>query len=189
MTNLLDDFRNRVCTALAGVDLEQLDSAIQAIRRADSNDKCVFIMGNGGSAASAAHLMCDMKYAEGKARRLRVMNLSDNVPLLTALANDVGYREVFRMQLEQILRPGDVVISISVSGDSENVVLANIFAREKGAVTIAFLGSGGGRAGKLVEHPIVVDNDDFPVVESVHCVLTQMVAASFRNGTSKHSTK
>jgi D-sedoheptulose 7-phosphate isomerase len=185
----LDGFRSQVQAALAEVDLDRVTGAIQAIRNAYDNKRTVFVMGNGGSAATGAHLVCDLKYAEGKTNRVRVTNLSDNTPLLTALANDDGYPGVFVKQLEQLLEPGDVVIVISVSGDSENVVRAVQFARERGAATIGFLGAGGGRVGTITDHPVVLSSKDFPVVESVHCVLTQMVAATFRNGITKSAAK
>jgi D-sedoheptulose 7-phosphate isomerase len=106
--------------------------------------------------------------------------LNDNTSLLTALANDLGYEEVFKGQLQQLVNSGDVVIALSVSGDSENIVKAAEFARQKGAVVVGFFGSGGGQARAVADLHVTVSDNDFPVVESVQSVLTQVVAAAFR---------
>ncbi len=189
MKSDLENFRNQLNAALAEVDLAELNEVITVIQRAHGNGKRIFVMGNGGSSATAAHLVCDMKYAEGKTTKVRVTNLSDNTPLLTALANDEGYQDVFQRQLEQLLEHGDVVIAISVSGNSENILRAARFARDSGAATVGFLGSGGGRVARMIDHPVIISSRDFPVVESVHCVVTQMMAATFRSGITEHSAK
>jgi D-sedoheptulose 7-phosphate isomerase len=174
------DFIDRVRHTLSEVNPADLEGAVQAIKRAYEAGKAVFVMGNGGSAASASHLACDLRYAEKKHRRFRVVCLNDNTSLLTALANDLGYEEVFKGQLQQLVNSGDVVIALSVSGDSENIVKAAEFARQKGAVVVGFFGSGGGRARASADLHVTVSDNDFPVVESVQSVLTQVVAAAFR---------
>jgi D-sedoheptulose 7-phosphate isomerase len=174
------DFIDRVRTTLSEVNIAEMEKVVRTLKNAYESGKTVFVMGNGGSAASASHLACDLRYAEEKHRRFRVMCLNDNTSLLTALANDLGYDQVFKGQLQQLVNPGDVVVALSVSADSENVVKAAEFAREKGAVVVGFFGSGGGRARALANFHVTVSNNDFPVVESVQSVLTQVVAAAFR---------
>jgi D-sedoheptulose 7-phosphate isomerase len=174
------DFIDRVQSTLSEVNIAEMEKVVQTLKDAYENGKTVFVIGNGGSAASASHLACDLRYAEKKHRRFRVMCLNDNTSLLTALANDLGYEEVFRGQLQQLVNPGDVVVALSVSADSANVVKAAEFARQKGAVVVGFFGSGGGKAHGIVDLHVTVSDDDFPVVESVQSVLTQVVAAAFR---------
>ena len=174
------DFFAGVREAMAEVQLRDVRCVVQALQQAYRDGNTVFIMGNGGSAASASHLACDLSYAEGKRNRFRVVCLTDSVPLLTALSNDLGYEEVFGSQLEQLLGAGDVMIVLSVSGDSKNIVQAAQVARRHDAVSIGFLGSKGGRMQDLLDHCVTMSSSDFPVVESAHCVLMQMVASAFR---------
>ncbi len=174
------DFLDRVRKTLSEVKSTEMEEVVQTLKRAYENGSTVFVMGNGGSAASASHLACDLRYAEKKHRRFRVMCLNDNIAVLTALANDLGYEEVFTGQLKQLLSPGDVVVALSVSGDSPNVVGAVEFARREGAVAVGFFGSGGGKAQACTDLHVTVSENDFPVVESVQSVLTQVVAAAFR---------
>lgn len=173
-------FFESVHEALCEVNPQGIQEVVEALQRAYGEGRSVYIMGNGGSAASASHLACDLSYAEGKRTRLRVVSLNENVPLFTALANDLGHSEVFKSQLEQSLAPGDVVMVLSVSGDSENILKAVEYARQCKALTVGFLGSAGGRAQSLLDLHLTMSSTDFPVVESAHCVLIQAVAAAFR---------
>ena len=174
------EFIDKVRTTLSEVKIAEMEEVVQTLKRAYENGKTVFIMGNGGSAASASHLACDLRYAEKKHRRFRVVCLNDNTSLLTALANDLGYEEIYKGQLQQLVNPGDVVVALSVSADSENIVKAAEFARQKGALVVGFFGSGGGQAQAIADLHVTVSDSDFPVVESVQSVLTQVVAAAFR---------
>ena len=173
-------FLARVNEALAEVELADIDEVVKTISRSFREGHAVYVMGNGGSSATASHLACDLCYAEGKKNSFRVTCLSDSVPLLSALGNDLGYADVFSVQLDQLLGSGDVVIVLSVSGDSENILKAAKSARQHGATSIGFLGSKGGQAQALLDHCVALSSADFPVVESVHCVLMQMVASAFR---------
>ncbi len=165
----LDEIHEPDVRAVADV----LWSAFQECRR-------VFIMGNGGSAAAASHFACDLNLATRDRKRLQAVSLNDNTALLTALANDYGYSEVFYEQLANLVTSGDVVIVISASGDSENVVKAVKLATERGAVTVGILGFGGGVARTLVDHHLTVSNRDYYVVESVHATVTHLLAGLLR---------
>lgn len=181
------EFIDKVRTTLSEVKIAEMEEVVQTLKRAYENGKTVFVMGNGGSAASASHLACDLRYAEKKHRRFRVVCLNDNTSLLTALANDLGYDQIYKGQLQQLVNPGDVVVALSVSADSENVVEAAEFARQKGAVVVGFFGSGGGKAQAIADLHVTVSDSDFPVVESVQSVLTQVVAAAFRRCVREHT--
>lgn len=165
--------------------LEEIDEVATArvvdlmveVRRAG---RAVFIMGNGGSAATASHFACDLQGVIRNGKRLRVSSLNDNVPLLTALANDLGYENVFAEQVAAGAAPGDVVIVFSASGDSENIVRAVRTAQERGALTVGILGFGGGRARSLVDLAIVVQSHKFGIVESVHNALEHLLTEGFR---------
>jgi len=151
---------------LSGQDLEEI---ADVIFDAYQKGKRVFIMGNGGSASTASHFARDLQIgtaASGKPR-LRVTSLTDNVAFITALANDIDYSSIFEEQLIGQLEEGDVVIGISASGNSPNVLKAIEYARRNGAVTIGF---GGGKLRELTHKSVVLSSKDYGQVEDVHVI-------------------
>jgi D-sedoheptulose 7-phosphate isomerase len=141
-----------------------------------------FILGNGGSASTASHMANDLSKATivpGKPR-MRVIALSDNISLITAWANDASYEDVFKEQLENLLERGDLVIGISASGNSPNVLRAMEFARRHGAMTVAWTGLSGGKLKELVDHCVHAPTDDVGMIESIHLVLDHLVTGEVR---------
>jgi D-sedoheptulose 7-phosphate isomerase len=139
--------------------------------------KQVFILGNGGSASTASHMANDLSKATivvGKPR-LRVIALTDNISIITAWANDTSYEAIFKEQLENLLQPGDLVIGISASGNSPNVLRAMEFSKQQGAVTIGWTGRSGGALGNAVDLCVHCPTDDIGMIESVHLVLDHLV--------------
>lgn len=162
--------------------MEDVVRVIDVIYDAYLAGKQVFIMGNGGSASTASHFACDLgkgTIVEGK-RRFRVLSLNDNMALVTALSNDMGYESVFREQLVNLVSEGDVVIAISGSGQSENVVQALTYANSRGAITIGLFGFGGGATKSLVKHHITLASKSYGIVESVHQFLEHLITEYFR---------
>ncbi|HNS52819.1 MAG TPA: SIS domain-containing protein [Anaerolineae bacterium] len=162
---------------------EDIERAVEVLARARLSDRQVFIMGNGGSAATASHFACDL--AKGTLLpgrpRFRVIALTDNMPLFSALANDYGYHRVFIEQLASLVRPGDIVIGISGSGKSPNVVNALHFARQMGATTIGMTGYDGGEVKPLVDVCIHVRNGCMEQVEDLHLLLEHLVCTELRH--------
>jgi D-sedoheptulose 7-phosphate isomerase len=146
----------------------------------------VLVAGNGGSASTASHLACDLgKTVLGanptaRASRFRVVSLADNVAVLTAWANDEGYETVFAEQVKMLGRPGDVLIVISASGNSPNIIAAVHAAHERGLETIGLLGYDGGAAKHLVDDAIVIACHDYGHVESAHLVLGHLLTEWFK---------
>jgi D-sedoheptulose 7-phosphate isomerase len=142
----------------------------------------VFIVGNGGSAATASHFACDL--AKGTIitgrPRFRVMALTDNVPLMTAWSNDVSYEDVFVEQLRNVIRRGDVLVAISGSGNSENVLRAVELTSQMGGITIGLSGFSGGELSTLVDVPVVVPCEVMAQIEDVHLTLCHLVCAVLR---------
>jgi D-sedoheptulose 7-phosphate isomerase len=136
------------------------------------------VIGNGGSAATASQIACDWaKTAQRDGKPLlRCMSLTDNVPFMTAIANDLGYEEVFARQLESYLRRGDVVVLISGSGNSSNIIKAAKFAKKKGAVTIGMTGFSGGKLRRLVDICLHVESDQYGVIEDLHMAVGSILA-------------
>jgi D-sedoheptulose 7-phosphate isomerase len=155
---------------------------IETLERARLQGRQVFIMGNGGSASTASHFVCDL--AKNTRRdgspHYRVIGLTDNMAIFSAYANDEGYESVFAKQLENLLLPGDIVIGISASGNSQNVFNALQLAKERDAMTIAFTGFDGGKIGKLVDMNIHVMSDIIEHVEDVHLILEHMIVKAIK---------
>jgi D-sedoheptulose 7-phosphate isomerase len=139
----------------------EIAQTIDILTQARTEGRRIFVMGNGGSAAMASHFVCDLgkgTVQEGKAR-FKIMSLNDNVPLLTAYANDFGYETVFAEPLASLAEPGDVAIAISSSGNSPNVLRAMDVARERGLTTIGITGFEGGRLKDKVDVCVIVPAD------------------------------
>jgi len=160
------------------LDLDAIEGIAKAIEKAEARGNQVFVMGNGGSAATASHIATDWaKTAERKGKRLlRCMSLTDNVPFITAIANDLGYDEVFVRQLRNHLRRGDIAVIISGSGNSPSVVKAARFAKQKGALTIGMTGFTGGKLRKLVDLCLHVSSDQYGVIEDLHMAAGSILA-------------
>lgn len=167
------------------VDLGQVSAFIAELERAYAEDRQVFIIGNGGSAATASHMACDLaktvfgKKPERTKRRFRVVSLTDNVPFITAIANDFGYEHVFTEQLVVSARRGDLLVVITGSGNSPNVVAAVRVAREMGLRTTGLLGFDGGDVLPLLDTPLLVPDFSYGFVEDLHMVLDHLVTAYF----------
>jgi D-sedoheptulose 7-phosphate isomerase/D-glycero-D-manno-heptose 1,7-bisphosphate phosphatase len=169
--------------AAAAIDWLQVDRAAQILLQAYTVGATVFSCGNGGSAAIANHLQCDHVKGVRTETDLapRVVSLSSNVELITAIANDIGYEDVFSYQLESQSRPGDVLIAISSSGRSPNIVSALEWALEHKLHTIALTGFSGGKARMLAEVPIHVDCTNYGVVEDLHQAAMHALAQYIRH--------
>ncbi|AVM75618.1 SIS domain-containing protein [Magnetospirillum gryphiswaldense] len=176
------DYSARIVQALASVDTRQLERANEILAETIDHDRQIFSCGNGGSAAIANHLVCD--HARGICNltglRPRVQSLSSNIEIITAIANDASYADVFCHQLDLMARPGDALITISSSGDSENVVRAIAHARANGIATIAMTGFSGGRSATGADVNIHVDADNYGVIEDVHQSLMHVLAQFIR---------
>ncbi|HEX4108397.1 MAG TPA: SIS domain-containing protein [Solirubrobacteraceae bacterium] len=173
----------RLHHAIAALDEERVEAVGEILFRAYQHGRQVFIVGNGGSAATASHMACDLakNTVAAHRRRFRVISLTDNVPLLTALGNDVGYDAVFTDQLVSLIQPGDVLIAISGSGQSENVLSAMRYSRLRSATVVALLGMSGGEAMRLADETILVASDHYGVIEDMHLILNHMLVDYFQS--------
>ena len=142
-----------------------------------NEEKQVFIMGNGGSGATASHFVCDINKGTclDLEKKFKVICLNDNLPSILAYANDLSYDDIFVEQLKNFLQPGDIVIGISGSGNSKNVLKAISFAKAKGVKTIGLSGFNGGKLAQIVDIPLVVAINDMQKVEDVHMIVVHML--------------
>jgi len=161
----------------------EIERALALLLQAYQHGRRIYFLGNGGSAATASHAandFCKLTISPGKPR-VKALALTDNVPLITAWANDAAYSDIFMEQLENLLEPGDVVVAISGSGNSPNVLKAVEFARARGAATIGWTGFQGGRLKDLVDVAIVVPSDSMAQIEDVHLTLNHALAEALRD--------
>ena len=162
---------------LAALDAKAVAGVIAEFGKARNHDKRIYAIGNGGSASTASHFVVDMgKGASiGREKRFKTIPLTDNMEWITALSNDITYDDVFVEQLKNFAEPGDVLLAISGSGNSENVLRAVKYANEVGCVTIGFTGFEGGKLAPLVDHSIVVSSEHMGRIEDIHVILQHMI--------------
>jgi len=181
------EFAKNYLAGLKGVldrlPLDAFERVAQAVETAHAAGRQIFVIGNGGSAATASHMMNDLNKGtlghKGDAswKRFRVIALTDNVSLMTAWANDTDYNRVFSEPLKNLAQPGDLLIAISASGNSPNIVLAVEVAKQLGLKVVGLAGFGGGKLAKLADAAFVVPSDDYGPVEDVHMILDHMLTA------------
>ncbi|MCL5075744.1 MAG: SIS domain-containing protein [Chloroflexi bacterium] len=166
-----------VKASMEALPLDEIKDVAAAIYEAYKSGRQVFIMGNGGSAAAATHFACDL--TKGTAfpnrRRLRATSLVDNIALLTAWSNDQAYEDVFVEQLTDMIGAGDVVIAISTSGDSPNILRAIAYANHCGALTIGLAGADGGRLKDIAQHCLIVPTRCVEATEGLHLVILHAI--------------
>jgi D-sedoheptulose 7-phosphate isomerase len=168
---------SRLKRALDGVDHAEVESLVRVFLDAHDRGATIFVCGNGGSASTASHMACDLNkgVSYGRAKRLRVHALTDNLATIMAYANDVGYDDIFVEQLRNFMREGDVVIGISGSGNSRNVLRAIAFANECGNLTVGLTGYDGGQLRREARQGVHVAVNDMQVCEDVHLVLNHLL--------------
>ena len=177
-----DGYIDEAARAAKSVEAAALDRAAEILLEAHSRGGLVYSCGNGGSAAIANHLQCDHMKSVRISTDLvaRVVSLSTNVEVMTAIANDFGYEHVFVNQLQWHAQPGDVLMAISSSGRSANIIRALTWARDHGVGTIALTGFDGGEARRLAEVSIHVDAANYGVIEDMHQVIMHALAQYIR---------
>jgi D-sedoheptulose 7-phosphate isomerase len=178
----LTEYHDRLVAAVRRVDPRRLEAVLEVLLGVSRRGGTVYVAGNGGSASLSDHSACDLSkgtHVDGHPP-LRTVSLASNAALITAIANDVAYDQIFRKQLEYYLRDGDAVLLVSASGSSPNVVEACRYAKKRGVPTLAFVGFDGGELKRIADHAIHVEVENYGIVEDVHQglmhVLSQYVA-------------
>jgi len=187
MDRFIQTYLDNLHTAIQELPIADIEKAVDLIYEAYQRGSQIFIMGNGGSAATSSHFACDLgkgTVSPGRGR-FRVMSLNDNIPLMTAYANDFGYEHIFAEQLENLVQAGDVAIMITASGNSPNILRAAECARKHGATTIGLLGFGGGKLKDIVDHHVTISSRDYGNVEDIHLILEHAISSYFRERLKK----
>jgi D-sedoheptulose 7-phosphate isomerase len=181
----------RACLSTMEGQLDTFDEMGQQLLDARERGATIFLCGNGGSASCASHFTSDL--AKGtihpKEQRFRVISLSDNIPLMTAWGNDSSYDDIFVEQLKNLMKPGDVVIGISGSGNSPNVLKTIKWARKNGAKTVSITGFKGGKMASVAERSYVIPLHYMQQIEDLHMLIEHMVTSAIREEFhAKHGT-
>ena len=168
---------------------EQVEHVTSVLLRAYEDNRTVFVFGNGGSAALASHFACDLGKgtANGPHKRFRALALTDNVPVMTAWANDSNYEDIFAEQLISFASPGDVAFAVSASGNSPNIIKALQAARSLDCTTAGLTGFAGGRMRRLCDACIVIPSDNMQMIEDLHLCVAHSLFTCIRNSINERS--
>ena len=173
----IQEYYEREIAAINALDKEELNKTMNALLEAYDRGATVYVMGNGGSSATASHMVCD--FNKGTCyeldRKFKFVCLNDNIPLLMAIANDDSFENIFVYPLKDSLKKEDVVLAISGSGNSHNVVKAVEYAKEVGATIIAMTGYSGGKIDKMADYHLHVPADDMQITEDLHMGFDHMM--------------
>ena len=177
MDKFSEQYIDRLKQVLDAFDHKTFDRIAAAVLDAYVRSANIFVMGNGGSGATASHLACDINKGccHDLSKKFKMLCLNDNMPTLLALANDISYEAVFVEQLKNFFTPGDLVLGISGSGNSENVLRAIQFAADHGGLTMGWTGFDGGKLAEMAELAFVVQSHDMQQVEDGHVILAHML--------------
>jgi D-sedoheptulose 7-phosphate isomerase len=182
MSAFTDEYLAKVSIVLAGLPIAAIDEVIDRLFATYERGNQVFVMGNGGSAAAASHFVCDLAkgaIVEGKPR-VKAFCLTDNVPLITAWANDTHYTNIFGEILRNYCQPGDLLIGCTASGMSPNIINAMRVANDLGADTIALVGYDGGEVKGVAGHSVIIASDNITQIEDVQMLLFHLLASALR---------
>ena len=181
--NFVASYKRDLLQALDGIDLDKVELATRWLEEARDANRHIFACGNGGSASTSSHFVCDVVKGASyqREKRFRILALTDSLPTLTAYSNDVSYECVFVEQLKNFAEPGDVLLAISGSGNSANVIEAVKYARSVGCRTIGLTGRDGGKLGGAVDLEIQVREQHMGRIEDAHLVICHMIAYQLMN--------
>lgn len=181
MNAWISDYIRQQKAALDSIPTEAVAGLVETFREALQHDRQIFVFGNGGSASNSSHFITDLgKGASDKLpRRFRCLSLNDNISWITALGNDYSYEDAFVRQLQNFGRPGDIVMVLSVSGNSPNLVKAVDWAVNQGLYTIALVGAKRGRLAQLAQKVVVIDSEHYGRVEDAQMGICHMICYAF----------
>jgi D-sedoheptulose 7-phosphate isomerase len=172
-----NNYLNGLKELFESLDLDPFEKIVQVILKAYDEGKNIFVMGNGGSGSTASHFACDINKGccFDLEKKFKMICLNDNLPTLLALSNDASFELVFVEQMKNFFNKGDLVIGISGSGNSQNVLNAIDYAKKNGGITMGLSGFSGGKLSQMVDIPFVATIDDMQKVEDVHMIVVHMI--------------
>jgi len=182
LKDFTEKYISQVIAHLNSVDEKQLGTFFEEIRKTTSSGGRIYFIGNGGSASTCSHFANDLARCEIEGTPVRAISLCENNSLITAIANDFGYENIFKLQLKRELSQNDLVVAVSVSGNSENLLKAIEYTNNRNIKSFALLGSNGGRLLDMVSSSIHISSgaEEFGPVEDVHLVLNHLISNFIR---------
>lgn len=182
LKQFVENYQSELRRALQLLDIVQISKILEILLGAYHSGRKVLIMGNGGSASNASHFACDLgkgtlkRIYDRNEKRFKVYSLTDNAAQITAFANDLSYDDIFVQQLQNLVEKGDVIIALSGSGNSRNIIKALQYARRQQVKTIGILGfTNGGKAAKLVDLPIIIKSNKYGICEDIQLILNHII--------------
>jgi len=189
MANFFQEYIKKLKTNLTQIDTQKFKEFVDILLRAREENKQIFILGNGGSAATSSHFACDLGKGTitdfEKQKRFRVISITDNISTISAIGNDLSYDDIFIEQIKNLLNPGDIVIGISASGNSTNVIKALEYANNLGAFTAGLIGFSGGKMKNIVDFSIISKEENYGIAEDIHLIIVHMVTQYIKEIISK----
>lgn len=181
MRQWISNYINEYKRVLDAIPTDQVEELINKLKDCLSNDSQIFVIGNGGSAANASHFVTDLGKGSSDAvgKRFRCMSLNDNIAWLTALGNDYSYADVFQNQISNFARPGDLLVVLSVSGNSPNVVKAILWAKNNGIKTLALAGGQCGKITEISDESLIIDSKHYGHVEDAQMTIAHILCYAF----------
>lgn len=179
LASFVNKYKKSLIELIEKIDVKVLEELINKFDEIERKSANIYILGNGGSAATASHMVNDL--GVGLKRRniknLKIQSLADNTPVCTAIANDIGYENIFFMQLQEVLQPHDIVVAISCSGNSPNIIKAVKYAKEIGSCVVGLTGFDGGELKNISDISFHIDtpNGSYGLVEDLHMILDHVI--------------
>lgn len=183
MKNKVIDYLNSLTNSLNTIEVNEIVRVAETFLEARDKEKTIYTMGNGGSGSTASHMVCDIikGCSFGKEKKFKIICLNDNIPTILAYSNDVSYDIIFEEQLKNLLNEGDVVLGISGSGNSKNIINAINYANSKRAITIGFTGYDGGVLKKISNMSVNAMTNDMQISEDIHIVTLHILYKLLEN--------
>ena len=182
MKQLIMDYINDIHALCNGLDVDEMNNLCEALLESYKAKKQIFVAGNGGSAGTSNHFCCDFgkNAVKGDTNRPKIISLSANIEVLTALGNDFCYADVFTQQLKNLMNDKDTVLLISASGNSPNVVTAAEYAKSRGGKVIGLTGFEGGKLKELSDVAINIPSTSYEKIEDLHMMITHIIVCYFK---------
>lgn len=182
LTNFLAEYMNEIQKGFASIDIANLEKVVNVLDSAIKRNSTIYTCGNGGSSSIAEHFVCDFLKGASTGTSIQpiIHSLSSNTPTVTAVANDISYDDIFSFQLDKYGKDGDILLCVSSSGNSPNIIKALSMAKSKNIESISFVGFIGGQAKNISDNCIHIPNKNYGIVEDVHHSLMHMLAQYIR---------
>ena len=184
-----DAYNESLIEALHAIDLRQVSGLTDAIDQAYQKGHQIFVLGNGGSAACASHWVCDFNKGVNtpNSKRMKMYSLSDNTAIVSALGNDISYNDIFSYQLKNFAAAEDLIICLSVSGESPNLISAVGYGNKIGCNTYSIIGDYEGELGRISKQTIVVKSKNYGVVEDIHLIVNHIISQYIKEKNEKQA--